>query len=1289
MRNILTGFILFTVFFGFSQQKHFNLQWETSKQVGTALKSRNIPHFKGEHYRYTDREITFFSQWKPTAPINKKSFSLKNVQLETISAKALYDLPETEIPSGMQPEFNCTYARDILYASVKLNPVFEENGVLKRVVSFDVSYAYDNTSNKTIPAKSNVTSGLENGAWYKFFVENSGVYRINKDFLESLGVNTGNIDPGKIKIYGQGGRMLPLVNGTDYIEDIRENAILVVGEKDGVFNNDDYILFYAIGTDEWNEDSQTHNNLFSDMASYFITFEGVDGKRIPTAAEPPGAADLILTNFDDYRFHEQDLESIAEIGRRWFGEEFDIETERTFDFTIPNIDTSSPVTVGVKPAAVSGSVTGMQASVNGQPVTTFSFPAIPNDVTYRATQDFFSIDGSALKRGLRLGSANVASENVSVSLNYNKNGNPTAVAYLDYITVEAKRFLTGYDKQFRFTYNDAGAAPGVVRYNISNASAISQVWDITDSYNITSYPNALQASDFSFKADLGEQRIYMALDENDFYTPVLVNSDKDVPNQNLKETVFNTNGVFADVDYLIITPQFLQQQAQRLADFHQLNSGLNTKVITLNAIYNEFNAGNPDIGAIRNFIRYVYENASAPAERVKYVCLFGDASVDYKERLPNNNNIVPVFHAYESFNFTFGIASDDFYAMMDIDEGSLLTNDLMDIAVGRILADTPQRASEMIDKIITYHSNEAQGSWRNNFTLVSDDVDAPWEGIIQEQLDQLGDDLNTNKPFININKIHTDAYQQEVSAGGERYPQAKTELLNNIDVGTLVVNYFGHGNEEGLATERIYNKNESQSLRNNNKYPLFITVTCEFTRFDNPLRETVGELTYWNTEGGAIGLITTTRQIFVGNGIIYNNILSGYLFSYGSNEYTSIAEALRSAKTDPAFGGSAQKRVVFYIGDPALKLAIPQPKINLTEINDVPIGGGIETFEALSLIKVEGNITDELDNPISNYDGTLSVAIYDKEIQRQTLANDGTQSGGGGLIQLDFITLGETIFRGKASVNEGDFSFEFVVPKDIAIPVGNGRISFYAEREGILEDHTGHNLDITVGGINEDAPEDNTGPEIQLYMNNENFVPGGVTNESPMLLAALNDENGINTASGIGHDIIAYLDGDETNPVILNDYYEAEVDDYTNGKVAYPLRDLEPGLHTLTFRAWDVYNNSSTSEIQFLVLDDREIKLERVLNYPNPFTSYTEFWFHHNRPFEPLDVQVQVFTVSGKLVWSANQTITTDGFSRDIIWDGRDNFGDRIGKGVYVYKITVKSTLTNRQTSKFEKLVVL
>jgi hypothetical protein len=328
---------------------------------------------------------------------------------------------------------------------------------------------------------------------------------------------------------------------------------------------------------------------------------------------------------------------------------------------------------------------------------------------------------------------------------------------------------------------------------------------------------------------------------------------------------------------------------------------------------------------------------------------------------------------------------------------------------------------------------------------------------------------------------------------------------------------------------------------------------------------------------------------------------------------------------------------------------------------------------------------------LSNYNGDIAVQIFDKSVNRSTLGNDGTRNSSNNLILMNFQTLGETIFRGNATVTNGLFEIEFIVPKDISIPVGNGRISFYAKSPNpVLQDQTGFDTSILIGGINENAPEDNIGPRVRLFMNDESFISGGITNASPIFLAFLEDENGINTASGIGHDIVAILDGDENNPYVLNDYYETELNDYTQGRVRFPFRDLAPGLHTITFRAWDVYNNPVTAEIQFIVVGDETISLTNVLNYPNPFVSYTQFWFSHNRPFEPLDVQVQVFTITGKIVKTINQVINTEGFlSREITWDGRDDFGDKIGKGVYVYKLTVKSNLTNKKVEKIEKLVIL
>jgi len=502
----------------------------------------------------------------------------------------------------------------------------------------------------------------------------------------------------------------------------------------------------------------------------------------------------------------------------------------------------------------------------------------------------------------------------------------------------------------------------------------------------------------------------------------------------------------------------------------------------------------------------------------------------------------------------------------------------------------------------------------------------------------------------------------------------------------LVLAYLGHGGEDGLAKEFIFTTNNAKDLQNTNRYPLVITVTCEFTRFDNPLRPTAGEFTYWNLNGGAIGLVTTTRSIGVGLGVQFNNALAPILFSFGSDNFETPAESLRITKNNIS---NVLRRVVFYVGDPAMQLAFPKQEIRLTTLNGQPLSKTTDTLKALSRVRLGGEVLSESGSILTNYNGVAQIKVFDKRVQRQTLGNDGVREDGELLI-LDFETLGSGIFNGQASVVNGLFEVEFVVPRDISIPVGNGRVSMYTEKTGAFEDRTGSNELIKVGGLDENAPEDNIGPTIQLFMNDESFVSGGITNDSPILLANLMDENGINTASGIGHDMIAILDGDESNPIVLNDYYLADIDDFTSGTTNYRLKNLEVGLHTLTLKAWDVYNNSSTADIQFVVAGDDELRLERVLNYPNPFVSYTEFWFNHNRPFEPLEVQIQVFTITGKVVWTKNQVITTEGFlSRDIVWDGKDDFGDRIGKGVYVYKITVKSTLTNQQVEKFEKLVIL
>ena len=1276
MKKKLLAYLVLIPLVSFAQMKgDIAIEWLEKSEMSFGDFKINVPQFVGSSYNYdsSKKTISYILNLTESNAFEGNAVQITNVVYESLTTSQLGDLEPATIPKTHSASLKINESRGLKQVFLVLSPIVKDDFGYKRITSFSYSINSGNTSRVSQNYKTNVitNSVLATGDWYQFYIEKSGVYKISKNFLQQLGLDVTAVDPKKIKIYGNGGKMLPLSNSISYPIDLAENAIQIIGESDGVFNNEDYILFYAEGVDVFNNESQTNNNLYDTKSYYYITVQGNDGKRISTMAQPSGSSTLNLNTFDDYQFHELDLVNIARLGRQWFGESFDITQDQEFTFNFPNIDTATAVKLNITTASAAFTSTSFKVAANGQDVGTISFSAISSN------------SSTVFNLGTLTSNTPISgTEIIKIKLSYNNNGVPGSKGYLDFIRLTAKSKLQGYGKQFRFQYDLSSSSLGIVSYNLSNATGISQIWDVTDIYNVTKAENANQAS-FSFKANLGEIRKYVAIDPLDYFTPLKTSKTK-IANQNLKGTLFkNAQGQFQDIDYVIITPDFLSTQANKLADFHRSYSNLNVKVITLESIYQEFSSGKQDIAAIRNCIKYIYDNASTSQKKVKYVNLFGDASYDYKKRIPNNTNVVPIYHALSSNTIGEGsYASDDFYGLMDAGEGNIGSFfGGIDIAVGRMLNNDATQAEEMVNKVIEYHDIKSYGSWRNNYIMVVDDSDKSSDASLQNRQNILVDKITFEKPFINVNKIILDSYAQQASAGGARYPKARTDMFSAFEKGALVLNYLGHGGEDGLTSERIWEKADGQNLSNQYKYPLFITITCDFSRFDNPSRPTAGEYTYWNPKGGAISMITTIREIGQFSAENFNDVFSKNLFSYGSNQYTSIAEALRISKNS---NPNSSTNVVFYIGDPALMLAIAKPKIRLTKVNDVPVSRPIDDFKSLAKMKLSGEITDENNIPITNYNGELFTIVFDKFITRTTLNNDGYSPS------IPFNVLGETIFRGNASVTNGKFEFSFVVPRDIRIPLANGKISFYSKKNQLFENQTGYDTSIKVGGINENAVVDNISPTVKLYMNDETFVSGGITNDSPFLLANLEDESGINTASGIGHDMIAILDGDVNNPYILNDYYQTNLDDYTKGTLRFPFRNLAVGLHTITFKGWDVYNNPITAEIQFIVAGNESITLTHVLNYPNPFVNYTEFWFSHNRPYEPLEVQVQVMTITGKVVWTRNQIITTEGFlSKEITWDGKDDFGNRIGKGVYVYKLTVKSNLTNTKTEKFEKLVIL
>ncbi|MCL7754793.1 type IX secretion system sortase PorU [Polaribacter sp. Z022] len=1108
------------------------------------------------------------------------------------------------------------------------------------------------------------SSVLSNGDWYKFSVDTTGVFKINKSLLEEIGISTNGLNPQKIHIYGNGGNMLPELNSDFRYDDLQENAIYIEGEQDGSFDNSDFILFYAKGPHDWvvdpvNNTANHRQNIFSDEAYYFITVSNVNGKRINQKSPITTNATTQISTYNDYTFYEKDELSLFAVGTQWFFND-DFNIENTQSFKIPFSNAISNNAIGVRTRAVSTSVTSsnMDVKVNGQDLYSLNFFSVnPGSLTKAyASERFASIQNS--------------SNSIDVSITYNNGGNPSANAYLDFIEIIGEKELTANGNQFAFRSFAQANSSGIVEYQIQNNSNIFQVWDVSNYIEPQNIINEDTGSNFIFKDNAGSLKEYVVLNSSDYYTPKSIQNAK-VINQDLH--------ALKDINYIVITNAELSSEAQRMADYHQANSNLTTKVVILDEIYNEFSSGAKDITGIRDFLKHIYNTNTTVDKKLKYVCFFGDSSYDYKDRVTGNNNIVPVKLAESSFNLASSYVTDDYFVMLENNEGTMSTSHTLDVASSRIPVSTLSQAKGVVDKILNYYNKNAIGDWRNTITLLADDIDATGEEVIQEGVEAIADEIKLNKPIFNVNKIYVDSYVQENSSGGERYPEVKTAITNAIEKGTLVFDYFGHGGEDGFASEKILEKPQIQSFNNPNTLPLLITVTCDFSRFDNPSRITAGELTLWNTTGGSASMITTTREVFISVGQRFNQQLIRVLLEFNDEDLT-ISESLM--KTKNSFTNT-QKFFIYSFGDPAMKLAVPQPNVRITKMNGKDISQPIDTLKALSKVSFEGVVVDNANVVLNNFNGSLSTTVFDKPINKTTLDNDGFG------IKMIFDTQDSKLFRGKSTVENGNFKFDFVVPKDIKIAYGKGKLSFYAENGET--DKAGYNFDVVVGGIDKNAPDDTVGPEIQLFMNDESFIDGGNTNASPNLIVSLSDLSGINTSiTAVDHDIVAILDGDTTNPIILNDFYQTELNDFTNGKVIYKLRDLDVGPHTLKIKAWDTYNNSSESTLNFVVVSDAILNLENVLNYPNPFVNYTEFWFNHNKPNENLEVQVQIFTVSGKLVKTINQNVLTTGnLSRNITWNGLDDFGNKIGKGVYIYKLKVKSTTSNLVSEKYEKLVIL
>lgn len=1111
-------------------------------------------------------------------------------------------------------------------------------------------------------------SVLSSGNWYKIAIKDPGVYKIDLSFLNRLGINTSNIASNSVRLYGNGGQMLPEANATQRIDDLQENAIMTVDGGDGILNGNDYILFYAGGPDQWIRDSSNSKfihkkNLYSDSAYYFLTIGGT-GKRIQNATSNL-SPNLTITSFSERYFHELDTVNFLSSGKEWYGEEFENAPGKTlirnFAVNIPNIQNNSPLTLVSNCIARSvGGGSSFDVKINDQSAGQITILPVTG-----GTLDLFA------QQSLAVLTANATQPTINIGYTYNP-GSFDAQGWLNWFELFSRRnlSLSGVDQLLFRDWQSVGNNVG--EFVISNANTTTQVWNITDPLTPVRMQTNLVNSDLHFVNDCSRLREYVAFNSNNFLTPTPVGR---IQNQNLHNS--------SPEDFLIVAYPLFLSQAQRLAQFHQKLNNLNVLVVTTDQVCNEFSSGSPDPSAIRDFVKMYYDKyGSNVADKLKYLLLFGDASYDYKDRLKNNTNFVPAYENDISLDPLSTYTSDDFYGFLDDNEdinSGLITN-YLDIGVGRVPAKNIEEAKNFVDKVFAYTSPQGFGSWRNNMLFIADDEDY---NLHLQDAEVITGTVATTAPVFDLQKIYLDAFQQESGAGGSSYPQANEAINSQVYNGTLIWNYNGHGGAQRLAEETILDQSIINSWNNPNKLPLFITATCDFAPYDNPTVNSIGENILVRPMTGGIALMTTTRVVYASsNRIMNNNYLQIALQPDANGNYKTLGDAVKEAKnfTYQTSGDVANNRKFTLLGDPALTLAFPKLKVAATKINGVPVAQ-TDTLRSTDKVEMEGDVRDRQGNLLTDFNGTVYPTVFDKPRQVTTLGNDPTSQ------VTSFPDQTNILFKGKASVTNGKFSFSFKMPKDINYQYGFGKLSLYADDS--LKDGNGFFTGFVVGGSSNNPDNDTQGPNIKAWMNDEKFVDGGIVNQDPILIIKLSDSSGINTAgTGIGHDIVATLDNDSRKFFVLNDFYQSDLNSYQKGSIQFQLPALDPGPHSLKIKAWDVLNNSNEYIIDFNVAKDDELEISHVLNYPNPFTTNTSFWFEHNKPGQDLRVRVEIFTLTGRIINVLQKTINTQGDrSSEVQWDGKDEFGNKVGRGVYLYRLSV--TASGLKTKeKIEKLVI-
>lgn len=1093
-------------------------------------------------------------------------------------------------------------------------------------------------------------SVLSQHTWYKLTVAEEGVYKLDYATLSAMNIDMERLNPNQIRIFGNVSGSLPEANNEARLDDLTELAIYVSGADDGAFDAEDYVLFYGQEPTCWLMKSNSgkiyerQRNYYTDSTYYYLCVDsGENGLRIGSQTTlPVEGATTVITQFPDFTWHEEELFSPFSIGQNWFGEMLNTQD------SVLNLFFCLTDHVKDKPIYVKTELMGRSKN------TALHYDLWVNDNILANNGSVAALNNSDYLYGKTTTvDKQILSETDSLAFMLRLYSNPNnPLLFLDYVEMFYWRHLKCSGAAFPFRLVPSQFGVGVSAIWVQNVSHSCQLWEVTNPLRPTLQEGILSANNFVFATNERSERRYF------MFRPEGVRSIESwttVPNQDLHAVT--------DADMLIITAPEFWAQACDLAQFHQEMDGMTSVVVNVKEIYNEFSTGIPDPSGIRDFVRMVYRRSG---ERLKYLTLFGRASFDFRNLLGYNRNFVPCYETRKDSQDMMSFCTDDFFGMMDEGEG-LNSGGRVDLGIGRLPVASVEEADAAVRKIRHYHDlSTTFGDWRTDHLFLAGDHDNhQFAKAIEDHCVRI---IDTAQHSMNKVKIYADAYPTVSTPSGKEKPQAHDDLMRAFEEGFLVMAYSGHGGVKGLTGMKVFSVADFPNLRNADRLPFLFTATCEFCKYDDPLLVSAGEQLFLLPNSGAAALLTSCRPTQTGPNQILTRAFSKKVYLRDEEgRPLRFGDIMRMVKCDSAnYSNStvnAQNKSMPYllVGDPALRLALPQESIATLRINGQEANAGTTNLHAMSMVSLEGEIQTVDGRPDTGFNGKLWLRLFDKQSKIIPLDDPNTV----------YRQFKDIVYQGYVSVKSGKFTAYFQVPSDIKSGTDVCRISYYAYDSIRGIDAQGVYEKFTLGGIDAAAIPDDEGPQINFYWNSPAFQNGDVAERQGTLFADLYDAQGIyHYDFSIGRDITLSSNFPACDNLILNEQYEPALDDFRRGRIVIPVKGLTEGTYTFDLKVWDMQNNSSTAHLWFVVGSD--LFLAGVRNYPNPFNEETRITMTHVGDDGKFHVNMEVFDLMGRNVMTVSEDVTSaDGQIAPLRWDGCDRRGNPLPTGVYLYRLTL------------------